>query len=30
MHGSSFNGDGAKALSDLANAYETQLLTPSR
>jgi flavorubredoxin len=30
MHGSSFNGDGAKALSDLADAYETQLLTPSR
>jgi flavorubredoxin len=30
MHGSSFNGDGAKALSDLANAYETLLLTPSR
>ena len=30
MHGSSFHGDGAKALSDLANAYETQLLTPSQ
>jgi flavorubredoxin len=30
MHGSSFTGDGAKALSDLANAYETQLMTPSR
>lgn len=29
-HGSSFNGGGAKALSDLANAYQTQLLTPSR
>ena len=30
MHGASFRGDGAKALSDLANAYETQFLTPLR
>lgn len=30
MHGSSFNGDCAKALSDLATAYGTQLPTPSR
>ena len=30
MHGTSFHGDGATALSDLANAYETQFLTPSR
>ena len=28
MHGSSFNGDGAKALYDLASAYETQFLAP--
>jgi flavorubredoxin len=27
MHGSSYNGDGAKALDDLAAAYESQLLT---
>jgi flavorubredoxin len=26
MHGSSFNGDGAKALYDLAAAYESQYL----
>jgi flavorubredoxin len=30
MHGASFHGDGAKALSDLANAYETQFLAPLR
>ena len=29
MHGSSYNGDGAKALSDLASAYEAQYLNPS-
>jgi len=29
MHGSSFSGDGAKALNDLAAAYETQYLTRS-
>jgi flavorubredoxin len=29
MHGSSYNGDGAKALYDLAAAYEAQFLTPS-
>jgi flavorubredoxin len=29
MHGSSFSGDGAKALNNLAAAYETQYLTPS-
>jgi flavorubredoxin len=28
MHGSSFAGDGAKALNDLAAAYETRYLTP--
>ena len=27
MHGSSFNGDAAKALDDLAGAYETRVLT---
>jgi flavorubredoxin len=27
MHGSSYNGDGAKALDDLAAAYESQFLT---
>jgi flavorubredoxin len=27
MHGSSYNGDGAKALDDLATAYESQFLT---
>jgi flavorubredoxin len=30
MHGTSYHGDGATALSDLANAYEAQFLTPSR
>ena len=29
MHGSSFSGDGAKALNNLAAAYETQYLTRS-
>jgi flavorubredoxin len=29
MHGSSFSGDGAKALHDLAAAYESQFLSPS-
>jgi glyoxylase-like metal-dependent hydrolase (beta-lactamase superfamily II) len=29
MHGSSYNGDGTKALYDLAGAYESQYLTPS-
>jgi flavorubredoxin len=29
MHGSSFGGDGAKALYDLAAAYESQFLSPS-
>ena len=29
MHGSSFTGDCAKALDDLAAAYESQYLTPS-
>jgi flavorubredoxin len=29
MHGSSYTGDGAKALSDLASAYEAQYLNPS-
>jgi flavorubredoxin len=29
MHGSSFSGDGAKALGDLAAAYETTYLTPA-
>jgi flavorubredoxin len=29
MHGSSFHGDGAKALDDLASAYETRYLNPS-
>jgi flavorubredoxin len=29
MHGSSFSGDGAAALNDLAAAYESQYLTPS-
>jgi len=28
MHGSSYSGDGAKALSDLAAAYEAQYLSP--
>jgi hypothetical protein len=28
MHGSSFNGDGAKALHDLAAAYESCLPRP--
>jgi flavorubredoxin len=29
MHGSSFSGDGAAALDDLAAGYESQYLTPS-
>jgi flavorubredoxin len=29
MHGSSFSGDGAKALGDLAAEYETTYLTPA-
>jgi flavorubredoxin len=29
MHGSSFSGDGAAALNDLAAGYESQYLTPS-
>jgi hypothetical protein len=29
MHGSTFSGDGAKALGDLAAAYETTYLTPA-
>jgi len=29
MHGSSFDGDAARALDDLASAYETRYLTPS-
>jgi hypothetical protein len=29
MHGSSFSGDSAKALYDLAAAYESQYLSPS-
>jgi flavorubredoxin len=29
MHGSSYNGDGAKALYDLAAAYESRFPTPS-
>jgi flavorubredoxin len=29
MHGSSFSGDGAAALKDLAAGYESQYLTPS-
>src|ERR1700736_5757235 len=29
MHGSSYRGDGAKALDDLATAYEQQYLTPA-
>jgi flavorubredoxin len=29
MHGSSFSGDGAKALCDLAAAYEAQYIAPS-
>ncbi len=29
MHGSSFSGDGATALNDLATAYESRYLTPS-
>jgi flavorubredoxin len=29
MHGSSYNGDCAKALYDLANEYETKYLTPA-
>lgn len=29
MHGSSYDGDGARALTDLAAAYESQYLTPS-
>jgi flavorubredoxin len=29
MHGSSFSGDGAGALNDLAAGYESQYLTPS-
>lgn len=29
MHGSSYNGDSAKALHDLAAAYESQYLTPA-
>jgi flavorubredoxin len=29
MHGSSFSGDGARALDDLAAAYEAQYLNPS-
>jgi flavorubredoxin len=28
MHGSSFTGDGGKALNELATAYESQYLTP--
>jgi flavorubredoxin len=28
MHGSSFSGDGRKALFDLASSYESQFLTP--
>jgi len=28
MHGSSYTGDGAKALYELAAAYETTYLTP--
>jgi hypothetical protein len=28
MHGSSFSGDGRKALFDLASSYELQFLTP--
>jgi hypothetical protein len=28
MHGSSFRGDSAKALYDLADAYEQQYLQP--
>ena len=27
MHGSSYRGDGGKALYDLAAAYETQCMT---
>jgi flavorubredoxin len=29
MHGSSFSGEGGKALNDLAAAYESQYLTPT-
>jgi len=29
MHGSSFSGDGARALNDLADSYESVYLTPS-
>jgi hypothetical protein len=29
MHGSSFSGDGGKALGELAAAYESQYLTPA-
>ena len=29
MHGSSFSGDGAKALGDLADSYESAYLSPS-
>ncbi len=29
MHGSSFSGDGARALDDLADSYESVYLTPS-
>jgi flavorubredoxin len=29
MHGSSYSGDGGKALDDLAGAYEQQYLTPT-
>ena len=29
MHGSSFYGDGANALYDLAGEYEQQYLTPT-
>jgi hypothetical protein len=30
MHGSSFTGDGAQALRDLANAYDQQFPLPDR